>query len=250
MPERSVFADTLVAARSTSGVGEPQVTALPADYASAMHVQREVAAAIGARVAGWKVGFSPDGRAVAGPMFADVVKPSPARFNCPPRGFIVEIEIAFRLGRDLPRKAWTRDEILDAADEAMIGVELVAGRRGEPPDVPYFAFLADNIGNAGYVTGARTRDFRRLDLKALPVRFSIDDAVIEDKRGGHPQGDPIEPLRAYASDAIDELGGLRKGQIITTGSLTKPLRVDRAARIAALIEGVGEVRVELVAAAG
>ena len=246
--QRSVFAETLIAARKASGLGEPQVTALPDDYASAMQIQREVFEGLGTRVAGWKLGFAPDGRAVAGPLFAELVRPSPARFTLPSRGFIVEIELAFRLGRDLPQKAWSREDVLDAADEVLIGVELVRGRRGEPPGVPYFAFLADNIGNAGYVTGSSTRDFRRLDLKALPVRFAIDDAVVEDKRGGHPQGDPAEPLRAYASDPNDRLGGLRKGQVVTTGSLTKPLRVDRPARIAASIDGVGEVRLELVAA--
>jgi 2-keto-4-pentenoate hydratase len=245
--QRSVFAETLIAARKSAGLGEPQVSALPDDYAGAMKIQQEVAEALGTRVAGWKLGFAPDGRAVAGPLFAELVRPSPARFTLPSRGFIVEIELAFRLARDLPPKAWTRDEILDAVDEVLVGVELVAGRRGEPPGVPYFAFLADNVGNAGYATGASIRDFRRLDLKALPVRFSLDGAVVEDKRGGHPQGDPAEPLRAYAADPNDRLGGLRKGQVVTTGSLTKPLRVDTPARIAASIEGIGEVRVELVA---
>ena len=245
--QRSVFAQTLVAARKAGGLGEPQVAALPDDHASAMRVQQEVADALGTEVVGWKLGFAPDGRAVAGPLFADVVRPSPARFTLPPRGFIVEIELAFRLRRDLPKGDWSREDVLDAADEVLVGIELVRGRRGEPPGVTYFAFLADNIGNAGYVTGASTRDFRKLDLKALPVRWSIGDAVVEEKRGGHPQGDPAEPLRAYAADPNDRLGGLRKGQVVTTGSLTKPLRVEEPARIVASIEGVGEVSVELVA---
>jgi 2-keto-4-pentenoate hydratase len=245
--QRSVFAETLIAARKSAGLGEPQVTALPDDHASAMAVQQEVAEALGTRVVGWKLGFAPDGRAVAGPLFAELVRPSPARFTLPSRGFVVEIELAFRLGRDLPKKDWSRDDVLDAVEEVLVGIELVGGRRGEPPGVPYFAFLADNIGNAGYATGASTREFRALDLKALPVRFSIDDALVEEKRGGHPQGDPAEPLRAYAADPNDRLGGLRMGQVVTTGSLTKPLRVDKPARIVASIAGVGEVRVDLVA---
>ncbi len=145
----------------------------------------------------------------------------------------------------MPPKAYTRDDILAAVDEALIGIELVAGRRGELPTVPYLAFLADNIGNAGYVTGASTRDFRALDLKALPMRFTVDGTLVQEGRGGHPQGDPVEPLRAYASQPSDALGGLRKGQLITTGSLTKPLRVDRAARIDASIESVGSVALDL-----
>lgn len=243
--DRLPYADALLAAHRgppspTAGAAPP-----PTDYASAMRVQRDVARALGATVAGWKVGFSPDGVAVAGPLYASVVQPGPASVPLPERGFIVEIELAFRLARDLPRKPYTRDEILNAIDEALIGVELIAGRRGEPPAVPYLAFLADNIGNAGYVTGASTRGFRALDLKALPMCFNVDQELVQQGRGGHPQGDPVEPLRAYASQPNDELGGLRKGQVITTGSLTKPLRLDRVARIEASLEAVGRVVCDL-----
>ena len=240
MTTRSTLADDLaVAHRGTSAA--PTGAPPPADYAEAMGVQYDVARTLDATLAGWKLGFSPEGVPVAGPLFAKLVQRSPASVAKRPRGFIIEIELAFRLARDLPPKPYTRDEVLDAVDEALVGIELVAGRFGEPPAVDYLAFLADNIGNAGYVTGASTRGFRKLDLTTLPVRFSVDGTVVEDKRGGHPQGDPVEPLRAYASKPIDAFGGLRKGQIITTGSLTKPLRVESGARIAASLDGVGDV---------
>ncbi len=245
MEARLPYADTLLAARRRRSSLPAAAATPPADYASAMRVQRDVTRALGATVAGWKVGFSPDGVPVAGPLYASVVRPGPASLPLPDRGCIVEIELAFRLARDLPAKPYTRDEILDATDEVLIGIELIAGRRGEPPAVPYFAFLADNIGNAGYVTGASTRGFRALDLKALLVRFTVDTQVVQEGRGGHPQGDPVEPLRAYASQPNDDLGGLRKGQVITTGSLTKPLRLDRTVRIEASLEAVGRVVLDL-----
>jgi 2-keto-4-pentenoate hydratase len=244
MDDRLPYADTLVAEHR--GQSSPATTELlPTDYASAMRIQRDVTRALGATVAGWKVGFSPDGVAVAGPLYASVVRAGPASVSLHERGFIVEIELAFRLARDLPGKSYTRDEILAAIDDALIGIELIAGRRGEPPAVPYPAFLADNLGNAGYVTGASTRGFRALDLKALPMRFTVDGAVVQEGRGGHPQGDPVEPLRAYASRPNDQLGGLRKGQLITTGSLTKLFRIESTAQIEASLEGVGSVVLDL-----
>ena len=244
MEERLPYADALLAAHRR-GPSPAATASPPTDYASAMRVQRDVTLALRATVAGWKVGFSPDRVPVAGPLYASVVQPSPVSVPLPADGFIVEIELAFRLARDLPVQPYTREQVLDAIDEALIGIELIAGRRGEPPAVPYLAFLADNIGNAGYVTGASTRGFRALDLKALSWQFTVDGKVVQEGRGGHPQGDPIEPLRAYASEAIDELGGLRKGQLITTGSLTKPLRLDRAASIEASLEAIGGVAVDL-----
>lgn len=245
MEGRLTYAETLLAAHRGQQLPEAMAASPPHDLASAMRAQGDVARGLRATLAGWKVGFSPDGVAVAGPLYGSVVQPAPASVALPERGFIVEIELAFRLARDLPAKPYTRDEILEAVDEALIGVELIAGRYGEPPAVPYYAFLADNIGNAGYVTGASTGAFHPLDLKALSLRFTVDGDVVQEGRGGHPQGDPVEPLRAYASQPNDDLGGPRKGQVITTGSLTKPLRLDRAARIEASLEAVGRVVVDL-----
>ena len=244
MNEDADFTAALVAAhRGQAATGRP--TAAPASFSDAKRVQGEVARALGASVGGWKVGFAPDGTAVAGPMYAGVISRSPSSRALAAGGCIVEIELAFRLARDLPARAHTRDDILDAVSEALIGIELVAGRFGEPPSVAYPAFLADAIGNAGYVLGESTPSFRSLDLKALRCTFRLDGNVVQDRAGGHPQGDPIEPLRAYASAPIDTLGGLRKGQVVTTGSLTKPLRVDRPARIEATLEGIGAVMLDL-----
>lgn len=238
------YAQALVAARRSASNRVPS-GALPRSLEEAAGVQRDVARALEARVAGWKVGFSPDGVAVAGPLFADVVTAAPDRRRLPPRGFIVEIELAFRLARDLPRGRYTREAILEAAEEALVGIELIHGRFGEPPDTPYFAFAADNLGNAGYVTGAATREFRRLDLRALEGRFSIDGRIVQEGATAHPQGDPVEPLRAYAEAPLDALGGLAKGQVVTTGSLTRPLRVDAPGRIEASLDGIGSVSLVL-----
>ena len=41
-------------------------------------------------------------------------------------------------------------------------------------------------------------------------------------------------------------GGLRAGQVVTTGSFTTPFRAENAARFEASMEGIGEVRLDLV----
>ena len=84
-------------------------------------------------------------------------------------------------------------------------------------------------------------DSGRSISRRLPLRFTVDGDIVQEVRGGHPQGDPVEPLRAYASQPNDALGGLRKGQVITTGSLTKPLRVDAPCESRRRLDGVGSV---------
>ena len=70
---------------------------------------------------------------------------------------------------------------------------------------------------------------------------------MHDAVGGHPQGDPYAPLVAWANAQCDRLGGLRAGQIVTTGTLTPPRPVDRPCRVRATIEGVGDVALALSA---
>jgi len=230
-----------------NGTGRFQAALVPADAAAAMRVQHDVASHLGAQIGGWKVGFSPDGVPFAGPLYhAGIVRSPATRPLASGDHVLVEVELAFRLARDLPSRETSRDEIVAAIDEALVGIELIRGRLGEPPAVPFLAFLADNAGNAGYVTGGSTRDFRNLDLTRLRCRLSVDGRMAHDKVGGHPQGDPIEPIRAWLAGADDTLGGLRAGHVVTTGSFTTPFRAEEAARFEASMEGVGEVRLDLL----
>jgi len=243
------LAARLVDARR-QGHGRFDAALAPPDAAAAMRVQREVARRLGARIGGWKVGFAPDGVPFAGPLYQDAIVRSPAtRRLTPGDHVIVEVELAFRLVRDLPPGDTPRADIVAAIGEAIVGIELIRGRLGEPPAVPFLAFLADNAGNDGYVTGSAGRDFRSRELSLLRCRLSVDGTTVHDKAGGHPQGDPIEPIRAYLSRANDALGGLRAGQVVTTGSLTTPFRAEGATRFEATIEGIGAVRLDLALSA-
>lgn len=235
----------------------------PADELDALNVtlaegyaaQAGVVIALGERVAGWKVGFGPDRQPAAAPLVAGVVVPSGATLVLPRgRPALLEIEIAFRLARDLPPRPdrpYTRGEVVDAIDVALTGAELIAARGGLPAEgTPFPRFVADLQGNAGYACGTATRAFASLDLEACRVTLHVDDERVHDAVGGHPQGDPWAPLVAWAGAQRDRLGGLARGQVITTGSLNKPLPIDKPCRVRARIAGVGEVAFAFVAAKG
>ncbi len=234
-----------LAAAHRDGTPVPYVDALlPADLAAAYAVQPRVAEALGAKVGGWKVGIRPDGTPMTAPIYSHLVQASGATCALPPTGpLVVEVELAFRLDDDLPPRTepWTRDEIVEAAGEVLVGIELIHWRfeGSEPP--PFLAFLADNLGNAGYVIGEATRDFRGLDLARRRCRVSVDADLAHDAIGGHPQDDPWAPLIACLDQGLMGLGGFRAGQFITTGSLIVPLRPARRTVVRADLAGIGSV---------
>jgi 2-keto-4-pentenoate hydratase len=226
-------------------VVEPDFS-LPADVAEAAEVQAAVAKRLDARIAGWKIGYTPDGVPVAGPIFDRFLKASGAHFPMREAAvWGVEPEIAVRLGADLPRRivqSYTRDEILSAIDAVLVGIEIVASRIIDHKKAPFLFYLADNIGHAGYAIGAEKRNWQDLNLAHLRATLTINGEVVHDAVGGHPTGDPIKPIIDYANAQSDRLGGLRAGQIITTGSLCGLVSVEGPGEVTAAIDRIGEAR--------
>ena len=223
----------------------------PGSMDGAYEVQAGVAGALGTTVAGWKCGVQDGGKIVFGaPILSLNARESGSTWTLAPGASVkIEVEIAVRLGRDLPPrpgKPYSRDEVLDAVSEVFAGIELVASRYADIAPVSLAAKVADNFNQGGYVTSRGNASFRSLDLSKLRSRLSIDGESRHDTVGGHQQGDPLVPVVAWASAQADRLGGLKAGQFVTTGTLNKPPAIDRPAKIEIEIEGLGKASIELV----
>ena len=217
----------------------------PVDFAAAMVVQAASVALTGETTGGWKVGFAADGAPIGGVIFAAKMVASGASWPMPTGGAVlIEVEIAVRLGRDLPHRPgnpYSRADVEAAVSHVVAGIELLRSRMAEQPAPAFTAWLADRLGNLGYVTGAEVPFDPAMDLSALQCRMWIDGTLQHDKAGGHPQNDPLAPVVAYANHA----GGFRAGQVVTTGSLIVPLRCEKPCLIEAEIAGIGKVALRL-----
>lgn len=245
-PALAAFAATLVKAHAAS---EPTIRAegaIPANYAEAMAVQAEVARLLGAQVAGWKVGATSDKVPCAAPIFTHFMRENGGSFPMVKSGLWgVEAEIGVRLRADLPPrpgKPYTREEIMEAIGSVFTGIEVVASRIIDFKAAPYPVFLADNIGNAGYVAGAEIANWRGLDLSKLRATLTINGETLHDAVGGHPQGDTLKPVIDYANAPNDGLGGLKAGQFITTGSVCGLVPISAAGEAVVAFEALGETR--------
>lgn len=252
MPDSAVrqAAEMLVAARRERRRLDGFPAALkPASEAAAFAIQDAVMALLGERPGGWKVATPPGGAATCAPMFASLVHASPLRIAASEVPLLgVEAEIALRLGHDLPPRAtpYARADVEAAIDGACAAIEIVDTRlfkgrdflKADPLDK-----LADNVGNGGFVYGAPVAAWRRLDLTALRVRLELGGKLLVDKVGGCPSGDPVDAVVWLANHLTGRCGGLKAGQIVTTGScvgmpFAKPGDVARTS-----FEGLGEAEV-------
>lgn len=182
--------------------------------AEAYEAQAATLAGLDASVGDWKVAVV-GGRPVAAPLLRSSLFASGEVLALPDdRQVMLETELGFMPGHDLPPGPIARDDLLDAIESVHTAFEVVGARGGEPPQIPFTALLADNLRNAATVVGVGKL------LGELPERGRLyrDGALLVE--GHHPHGDSLAGLLAYAALQSDALGELRRGQLIITGSFT------------------------------
>ncbi len=222
--------------------GLPQ-DAAPTDTAEAWAVQQKVLALRGIGIGGFKAAVPPDKPGFGAIMPADGLRTTPAALHLKPGATIgIEGEIAFRVLRDIPAGA-AKDDIL-AAVIAFPAIELVSSRYQDGAALPHPVRVADNFSNGGFVSGPDAPGWRGLDLSNLHVHLRIGDAVIADRHGGNPAGDPLIPLY-WLVGFLPSVGlGLKAGQVVTTGSCTGMVQAHAGQRVTARFEGLGEVVID------
>jgi 2-keto-4-pentenoate hydratase len=215
----------------------------PADAAEAWAVQRAVLALRGVAVGGFKAAVPPGQPGFGAIMPADGMRASPASLGLTAGATVgIEAEIAFRVLRDIPAGA-PRDAVLDSVI-AFPAIELVSSRYADGADLSHAVRVADNFSNGGFVAGPDAPGWRGLDLSNLHVHLRIGDAVIADKHGGNPAGDPLLPLY-WLVGFLPSVGlALKAGQVVTTGSCTGMVPANAGQRVTARFEGLGEVVID------
>lgn len=243
----------LLAARAGTRMAALPPDERPADLAAALAVQRAVIGQRGAATSGWKVGCTGAAaqkllgydRPFYGRLLDGLVHASPARL--PGAGFsmrLLEAEYAFRLGRDLPPSAtpWTADSVADAVAAVHPAIEVVDTAFAEWLSVGILSLIADNGVHGAFVLGEGVTDWRGLDLIEGKVTFSIAGGATVEGKGANVLGNPLASL-AWLANETAPLGGLKAGEIVTTGSAIAPQQAGPTAAAEADFAGLGRVSV-------
>lgn len=203
-------------------------------------VQAEVLRRRSEAVGGWKVAVGPGDTPIAAPLYASAILPAGAELQIAgPRHYKIEVEQAFRLVSDLPPRpiAYERAELIGAIGSVHTAFEVVLPRAGEPSEVPFGVFLADNLGNAFTIVAEKGEPLR----EPLPEKGELLAQSRSLARGAHPQGDPLAPLLLYANRQTDLLGGLRAGHIVITGSFTGAVAIVEPGAVEGRFDGQSSV---------
>lgn len=197
----------------------------PTSLAEAFAVQRAVWQRLVGDMSGddappraWKVGAAGcDAPLLAGRVLPDAFARSPAAF--PGKNFFrvgVEAEIAFVFRDALPVRdaPWPREAIAGAIGSAHVAMEIVDTRLRDPDAAGTFWKVADNLVNGTLTLGDEIRDWQRVDWPTLTARSWIEGTEVACAQGQVPLGDVLHLLPAW----IRHIGGVRPGDVVTTGT--------------------------------
>jgi 2-keto-4-pentenoate hydratase len=183
-------------------------------------------------VAGYKIALTTPqmralvglGDSIAGCLHARQVVTMPASVRAADYGrLLVEFEIAFRMGEDLPGNAALLSEsrVAAAVLAAMPAFELADDRNADYATLARrgLELAADNAWNEGAVLGAPVTGWRDIDLAALRAVAYVNGRVVGEGRGADTLGHPLAALAWIAKHLAQRGRNLRKGDVVITGSL-------------------------------
>jgi len=233
-------------ARRTNGFMTAHALENLDNFADAYRLQEGVRAELGAKVVGWKLAAPPSADVISAPLFdiecmaSDTVLANTALLRDG-----VECELALRIDHPLPLGGCTRDDVIAAVGAVMPAFELLCSRLPAKFSSPREHIVADGMGQGAVVLGAPCGDWRMLKLDKLRVTLWSDDALVVDKQGGNPFGDPLLAVALLANHLARRGQALAPGTFALAGSHTGVHRARPGERLRCVFEGVGHVALNL-----
>jgi len=133
---------------------------------------------------------------------------------------LAEVEVAVRLGADLPERAtpYAADDIAAAVASVHPALELIRTSFVDRSSAGEFSLLGDLQGNGAIVVGAAVTDWTALDYSTLPTALLLDRREVKQTATGAGRAQILEALAWLANHAAARGLSLKSGVIIITGS--------------------------------
>ncbi len=210
----------------------------PRDRREGYAIQAAMAALSGQPVIGWKIAattlsgqkhINVDGPIAGRLLRQKVLAPGAAIPLGNNHMRVAEAELVFRFAVDLPSRAtpYAEDEIMAAIDAVLPGIEVPDSRYEDFCVVGDAQLIAENACAAWFVLGKEAlTDWHRLDLKSHAVQVYRNGQLAGEGTGAMVLGDPKIAL-VWIANELSALGlGLRAGDVVTTGTVVVPVRVE------------------------
>jgi 2-keto-4-pentenoate hydratase len=156
----------------------------------------------------------------------------------------VELEIILTVNSDVPAPKgmpYDKESIAPYVGDARAGFELIEDRGADYSRLSAIALIMDVGWNGGSLLAKANKNWRDLDLGNLNGSIAFDDAVVRTGHSGDVMGHCYNSL-AWLANKLGEHGKrLKKGMIVSSGSMVACQFVPPGSTAVGRIEGLGEV---------
>jgi len=246
-------------ARNTGTLMPRDAVASTAARDLSYQVQAAAVAASGMTRAGWKVAATSDmaqdllgmdGPSI-GPVFAEhLFGPGDSVPVRPEHGSAIECEIAFEMAEDLDDTRITSiDDLVSATKRAFCAVEVVgcrfdSGFKGAGISV----CISDFSFNAALVCGPDIDGWRDMDMAEASASITQNGVAGNAGTGAAVLGNPLLALQWAATEAQSIGLPFRKGDLVTTGTMTGVTPVKPGDEVVCDFGAFGQIPISFTAA--
>jgi 2-keto-4-pentenoate hydratase len=154
---------------------------------------------------------------------------------------LVEVELAFVMGRELKGPSINAADVIRATDFVLPALEIVDSRyKGRGNNL-----LVDSISDAatcGFVVlGGNPAKLTDVDVRRLSASLSINGQVMESGAASAVMGNPINAVVWLANKLHEFDVAMQPGDVILSGSFVKAIPFGAGDTIVALYDQLGEV---------
>jgi len=156
----------------------------------------------------------------------------------------VELEIILTVNADVPRpkgRAYDKASIAPYVGEACAGFELIEDRGADYGKLTVPWLVMDVGWNGGSLLAKPNKKWRDLDLAGLEGSIAFDGKVVRTGHSGDVLGHCYNSLAWLANKLAEHGKTLKKGMIVSTGSMVACQFVPPGSTATGRIEGLGEV---------
>ncbi len=184
----------------------------------------------------------------AGPLLSALAPTSPAEIPAE-AGFMrmIEAEIGFRLGRDLPPlpggAAYDAESVRPALAAAFGAIEVVDSRYEDWTTAGAPQLIADHVCMGFWVYGEESPDMDSLDLADHEVQVRRNGVAAESGNSANVLGNPLNSAAWLANHLCARGTSLQAGQLITTGTMIAVNGAEKGDVVEADFGTLGTVRV-------
>jgi 2-oxo-hept-3-ene-1,7-dioate hydratase len=163
----------------------------------------------------------------------------------------IECEFAFVLKKPLSGENVSLEQVMDATAYVQPALELISARSLRvDPETGYtrnvYDTIADNAANAGIICGGKKMAPEDIDLKWAGAALFLNDDIEDTGLGAAVMGHPGHGIRWVCRRFAPHGIGLEPGQVILSGSFTRPIAVKAEDHVFADYGEYGSIQLNFV----